>query len=74
MEYTHLGRSGLTVSRLCLGTMNFGSLTSPDEAHLIMDRARELGLNFFDTAKTVSLVPLPETVHHAAEEGQWTGC
>jgi aryl-alcohol dehydrogenase-like predicted oxidoreductase len=50
MEYTHLGRSGLSVSRLCLGTMNFGPLTAPDEAHKIMDRAHELGVNFFDTA------------------------
>jgi aryl-alcohol dehydrogenase-like predicted oxidoreductase len=50
MEYTHLGRSGLSVSRLCLGTMNFGPLTPPDEAHTIMDRAHELGINFFDTA------------------------
>lgn len=50
MEYTHLGRSGLSVSRLCLGTMNFGSLTPPGDAHAIMDRAHELGVNFFDTA------------------------
>jgi aryl-alcohol dehydrogenase-like predicted oxidoreductase len=50
MEYTHLGRTGLSVSRLCLGTMNFGPLTPPDDAHVIMDRAHELGLNFFDTA------------------------
>jgi aryl-alcohol dehydrogenase-like predicted oxidoreductase len=50
MEYTNLGRSGLSVSRLCLGTMNFGPLTPPDEAHAIMDRAHELGINFFDTA------------------------
>ena len=50
MEYTHLGRSGLCVSRLCLGTMNFGPLTPPDEAHAIMDHAHELGINFFDTA------------------------
>jgi len=50
MEYTHLGRSGLSVSRLCLGTMNFGPLTAPDDAHTIMDRAHELGINFFDTA------------------------
>ena len=53
MEYTHLGRSGLTVSRLCLGTMNFGSLTPPGDAHAIMDRAHELGINFFDTANTL---------------------
>jgi len=52
MEYTHLGRSGLSVSRLCLGTMNFGSLTSPEDSRVIMDRAHELGINFFDTANT----------------------
>jgi aryl-alcohol dehydrogenase-like predicted oxidoreductase len=50
MEYTHLGRTGLTVSRLCLGTMNFGPLTPPQEAQDIMDRAHDLGINFFDTA------------------------
>jgi aryl-alcohol dehydrogenase-like predicted oxidoreductase len=38
------------VSRLCLGTMNFGPLTPPDEARVIMDHAHELGINFFDTA------------------------
>src|SRR6202042_3176560 len=50
MDYAHLGRSGLRVSRLCLGTMNFGPLTTPGDAHAIMDRAHDLGINFFDTA------------------------
>ncbi|MEP6464642.1 MAG: aldo/keto reductase [Frankiaceae bacterium] len=50
MEYTHLGRSGLSVSRLCLGTMNFGPLTSETDSHAIMDRAHEHGINFFDSA------------------------
>lgn len=50
MEFAHLGRSGLEVSRLCLGTMNFGPETSEDDSHIIMDRAHELGINFFDTA------------------------
>ena len=50
MEYAQLGRSGLKVSRLCLGTMNFGPQTSEDDSHAIMDRAHELGINFFDTA------------------------
>src|SRR5882762_5864950 len=50
MEYTHLGRTGLSVSRLCLGTMNFGPLTSEGDSYKIMDRAHELGVNFFDTA------------------------
>jgi NDP-hexose C3-ketoreductase / dTDP-4-oxo-2-deoxy-alpha-D-pentos-2-ene 2,3-reductase len=50
MEYVNLGRSGLSVSRLCLGTMNFGPLTPSAEAHAIMDHAHEIGINFFDTA------------------------
>jgi aryl-alcohol dehydrogenase-like predicted oxidoreductase len=50
MDYAHLGRSGLSVSRLCLGTMNFGPLAPPAEAHAIMDHAHEIGINFFDTA------------------------
>ncbi|MGZ4640014.1 MAG: aldo/keto reductase [Actinomycetes bacterium] len=50
MDYTHLGRSGLSVSRLCLGTMNFGPETSEEDSHAIMDRALEHGINFFDTA------------------------
>ncbi|MFJ6215573.1 aldo/keto reductase [Streptomyces sp. NPDC092296] len=52
MEYTHLGRTGLSVSRLCLGTMNFGPLTEEADAHQIMDTAHEHGVNFFDTANT----------------------
>ncbi len=50
MEYTQLGRSGLKVSRLCLGTMNFGPKTSEEESHAIMDKAIDDGINFFDTA------------------------
>jgi aryl-alcohol dehydrogenase-like predicted oxidoreductase len=50
MEYVNLGRSGLSVSRLCLGTMNFGPQTSEDDSFAIMDRAHEHGINFFDTA------------------------
>ncbi len=50
MQYTQLGRTGLSVSRLCLGTMNFGPETSEEDAHAIMDRALDEGINFFDTA------------------------
>ena len=50
MEFTNLGRTGLSVSRLCLGTMNFGPLTTPADSHVIMDHAHELDINFFDTA------------------------
>jgi aryl-alcohol dehydrogenase-like predicted oxidoreductase len=50
MKYTHLGRSGLNVSRLCLGTMNFGSQTTEPDSFSIMDSAHEYGINYFDTA------------------------
>ena len=50
MKYNHLGRTGLLVSNLCLGTMNFGPFTSEEDSYKIMDRAFELGINFFDTA------------------------
>ena len=50
MKYIKLGRSGLKVSRLCLGTMNFGVDTDEKEAFRIMDAALDAGINFFDTA------------------------
>jgi len=50
VEHTHLGRTGLLVSRLCLGTMNFGPETSEEDSFTIMDRALDGGINFFDTA------------------------
>ena len=50
MQYTNLGKSALKVSRLCLGTMNFGPLTTPEDSYAIMDQALDLGINFFDTA------------------------
>ena len=50
MDYTYLGRTGLEVSRLCLGTMNFGPNASEADSFTIMDHALEAGINFFDTA------------------------
>ena len=50
MEYTHVGRLGLKVSRLCLGTMNFGPHTSAADSHTIMDTAVAYGINLIDTA------------------------
>ncbi|MBO0701878.1 MAG: aldo/keto reductase, partial [Candidatus Dormibacteraeota bacterium] len=69
MEYTHLGRSGLLVSRICLGTMNFGGITPEDEAHALMDSAHEQGVNFFDTANRYG----GSLGHGATEEllGRW---
>ena len=50
MQYVHLGRTGLLVSRLCLGTMNFGPQTTEPDSYTIMDKALDLGFNFYDTA------------------------
>ena len=50
MKYSYLGRTGMKVSQLCLGTMNFGGYTEEKDAFAIMDRALEAGVNFFDTA------------------------
>ncbi len=50
MKYTKLGRAGVKVSRLCLGTMNFGAITDEKESFAILDRALELGINFIDTS------------------------
>jgi aryl-alcohol dehydrogenase-like predicted oxidoreductase len=74
MEYTHLGRSGLSVSRLCLGTMNFGSLTPPADAHVIMDRAHELGVNFFDTANSYGRRSSPpgQVANNEQSHAGWT--
>ncbi len=57
MDYRHLGRTGLKVSPLCLGTMNFGPETSEQDSHAIMDAALERGVNFFDTANVYGRQP-----------------
>ncbi len=57
IAYRRLGRHGVLVSNLCLGTMNFGNQTSEKDAFAIMDRALELGINFFDTADVYGWTP-----------------
>ncbi len=54
MEYRSLGRTGVKVSVLCLGCMNFGGRTEPQESYAIIDRALEAGINFLDTANVYS--------------------
>ena len=54
MDYVQLGRTGLKVSRLCLGTMNFGPETDEKDSFAIMSQALSLGINFFDTANVYS--------------------
>jgi aryl-alcohol dehydrogenase-like predicted oxidoreductase len=56
MKYRNLGRSGLSVSRICLGTMNFGPETDEATSHSIMDSALASGLNFFDTANRILVI------------------
>jgi aryl-alcohol dehydrogenase-like predicted oxidoreductase len=69
IEHTRLGKPGVLVSNLCLGTMNFGWHTSEEDSYAIMDHALELGINFFDTADIYGW-----TIQHGATEeiiGRW---
>jgi aryl-alcohol dehydrogenase-like predicted oxidoreductase len=69
MDYTSLGRTGLYVSKLCLGTMNFGPETDEPTSFQIMDKAHEEGINFFDSANVYG-----RSIHRGATEeivGRW---
>ncbi len=72
MEYRYIGRSGLRVTSICLGTMTFGSTTPKEEAFRILDRAYDFGINFYDTAE---LYPVPPDAKWAGETekivGEW---
>ncbi len=72
MEYTYLGKSGARVSKLALGTMNFGPFTDEKECFQIMDEALEAGINFFDTADMYGAMS-PEGYNGWTEEiiGRW---
>jgi aryl-alcohol dehydrogenase-like predicted oxidoreductase len=61
MDYVELGRTGIQVSRCCLGTMTWGSQNSEAEAHEQMDYALEQGVTFWDTAEMYASPPNPET-------------
>ena len=50
MKYTKLGKTGITVSKICLGTMTFGYTIDEKKSNALIQRALELGINFFDTA------------------------
>lgn len=72
MDYTNLGRSGLNVNRICLGTMTFGEQVDEATAHRILDRSLELGVDFIDTAEMYS-VPTRRETFGATETilGRW---
>ena len=65
VEHKRLGNHGTIVSNLCLGTVNFGTVTSEKESFAIMDRALELGINFFDTADVY--IDMPEKLGRAVQ-------
>ncbi|MEA3336944.1 MAG: aldo/keto reductase [Chloroflexota bacterium] len=69
VEHKRLGKHGVLVSNLCLGTMNFGWHSTEEESFAIMDRALELGINFFDTADVYGWA----VEHGSTEEiiGRW---
>ena len=73
MDMVELGRTGLRVSELCLGTMTWGSQNTEAEAHAQIDRAREAGLNFMDTAEMYPTTPM-RRVATMASIVRWRRC
>jgi aryl-alcohol dehydrogenase-like predicted oxidoreductase len=72
MEFTNLGRTGLRVSRVCLGTMTFGNQCDEPASHAILDVAAEAGVTFVDTADVYPIPPDPETLGRTEEFiGSW---
>ena len=61
MEYRELGRTGVKVSALCLGTMTWGEQNTEQEGHVQMDYALDQGINFFDTSEMYAVPPKPQT-------------
>ncbi|TNE38982.1 MAG: aldo/keto reductase, partial [Sphingomonadales bacterium] len=61
MKYTELGTTGWKVSRVCLGTMTWGSQNDEKQGHAQLDYALERGINFIDTAEMYSSPPRAET-------------
>ncbi len=70
MQHRYIGKTGLRVTPICLGTMTFGSQSSKKEAFAIMDKAYERGINFFDTAE---LYPVPPNAKDAGRTEEWIG-
>ena len=73
MDYNEMGRTGVKVSNLCLGTMTFGTQTSEAEGHVQMDFALSNGINFFDTAEMYPVNPISAETIGRTEEilGTW---
>ena len=73
MKYNPLGRTGMTVSEICLGTMTWGSQNTEAEAHAQLDYALEHGVNFIDTAELYPTTPLSADTYGDTERfiGSW---
>ena len=72
MDFRYIGKSGLRVSSICMGTMTFGTTTTKEEAFKIMDKAYERGINFFDTAELYPVPPKANTAGITEEiVGEW---
>ncbi len=72
MQYRYIGKTGLRVSPICLGTMTFGTQCDEKNAFLIMDRAYDAGVNFFDTAELYPVPPSGELAGLTEEiVGRW---
>jgi len=72
MKRNRLGKSGIVVSDLCLGTMMFGSTNTEKESFVLMDRALDEGIDFFDTAEIYPVPPKEEWIHRSEEiVGKW---
>jgi aryl-alcohol dehydrogenase-like predicted oxidoreductase len=69
MQYGYMGASNLRVSKICLGTMHFGGVTPEAESHAIMDKALEMGINFFDTANVYGGPPAPAPPRRSSATG-----
>lgn len=72
MEYRYIGKSGLRVTPICLGTMSFGSWSTKEESFKILDKAYDRGINFFDTAEMYPVPPKKEYAGRTEEIiGEW---
>ena len=72
MKYDKLGRSDISISRLCMGTMTIGSYNTKEEGFAIMDYAFEHGINFFDSAEMYPTPPNKNTAHLSNKIiGEW---
>jgi aryl-alcohol dehydrogenase-like predicted oxidoreductase len=72
MQTKRLGRSGIAVSKICMGTMTFGNQADEKEAHRILNRSFDAGINFFDTAENYPVPPSEEWAGRTEEiVGRW---